>query len=150
MARIFLIIAAVAVLAWYAGNVAQQPSPHASHLLLESDDFIWKTFLQCKVSTGRNLSYRIAYSPEVRAMNGKKVAISGFMVPLEAKGDSGHFLLSRRAPSCPFCPPAEPNELVEVYAAKPLRWQESLVTCRGTLVLPSDPRGAFFQLKDAS
>lgn len=149
MARIILLFAAVAVLAWYAGNVAQQPTPHASHLLLESGDFIWKSFLECRVSSDQKFSYHITYSPEVTEMNGKKINVSGFMVPLEVRGDSGHFLLSRRAPTCAFCPPAEPNEMVEVFTAKPVRWQESLVTCTGTLVLPSDPKGAFFQLKDA-
>jgi uncharacterized protein len=96
------------------------------------------------------MSYSIAYTPEVRQMNGKEVIISGFMVPLEAKEDSRHFLLSRRAPSCAFCPPGAPNEVVEVFTAKQMRWQENLVTFSGMLVLPNDgKRGVFFQLKDA-
>lgn len=147
MWRIVLIFLAVSGLSFCAGKLARQPQ---QHLPIESDDFIWKTFLQCKLRSGPEVSYNIDYTPEVKEMNGKPVAISGFMVPLEAKQDSRHFLLSRRAPSCPFCPPAEPNELVEVYTVKPLMWREDLITCSGTLFLPNDgKRGIFFQLKDA-
>jgi uncharacterized protein len=147
MARILLLFCAVAVFSYCAGNLVQQPPQHR---LMESDDFIWKSFLQCKLNSDPNLSYNITYTPEVKEMNGKEITVSGFMVPLEAKENFRHFLLSRRAPTCAFCPPADPNEVVEVFTAKPLRWREDLVTCSGTLVLPNDGKGGiFFQLKDA-
>ena len=145
--RVVLIFAAVAALFYAAGNLNRQP---AAHRLLKSDDFLWKAFLQCKLTADRKISFDIAYTPEVRRMNGKEVTVSGFMVPLEAKEDFRHFLLSSRAPSCAFCPPGEPNELMEVFTAKPMKWQEEMVTLSGTLVLPDGGnKGVFFELKDA-
>jgi uncharacterized protein len=84
------------------------------------------------------------------ALKGKRITISGFMVPLEAKEKFTHFLLSRRAPTCAFCPPGEPNEIMEVFSSKPMRWQENLITISGSLVLLNDGKNEIlFQMKDA-
>jgi len=140
-------VCALAVFAYFAGNVVQKPAPRRS---LEADDFIWKTFRQCKLSSDPNFSYNISYTPEVKEMGGRVITVSGFMMPLEAKGTMRHFLLSKRAPTCAFCPPGEPNEIIEVFASKPLSWSEDLVTFNGRLQLPNDrKKGIFFQLKDA-
>jgi uncharacterized protein len=147
MARILLMLCAVAVFAYCAGNVIQKPPLRRA---LEADDYIWKTFAECKVSTDPNFSYNINYTREVKEMNGKEITASGFMVPLVAKERPGHFLLSKRAPTCAFCPPGEPNEVLEVFTGKPMAWTENLVTLSGTLVLPGNgKRSIFFQLKDA-
>ena len=146
MARIILIICLVAGSFFAAGKFGSQPP---APRLLQADDFIWKLFARCQIKSERDFSYGISYIPEVKAMNGRRVAISGFMVPLEAKGKFSHFLLSRRPPTCAFCPPGEPNEIVEVFSAQPVSWQENLVTVSGALVLTNDgKKGIFFQLKD--
>lgn len=115
-----------------------------------SEDLLWKYFSQCTLNSVKDFSYSMTYIPSVKAMNGKEITISGFMLPLEAKEKSKHFLLERRAPTCAFCPPGEPNEVMEVFSAKPMLWEENLVTMSGTLILPNDgKKGVFFQLKDA-
>ncbi len=147
MGRIFLAMCLVAFTFICAGKFTSQPQPPR---MLQSDDYIWKLFAQCEIKQDKDFSYNITHIPSVKAMSGKQIAISGFMVPLEAQEKFGHFLLSRRAPTCAFCPPGEPNEIVEVFSSKPMRWQENLVTISGTLVLLGDgKKGIFFQMKDA-
>ena len=125
-------------------------SGSSAHRSMQSEDQLWKTFSQCKLKPNKDFSYDITYTSGVKAMNGKEITISGFMLPLEAKQKSGHFLLERRAPTCAFCPPGEPNEIMEVFSSKPMIWEENPVTLSGTLVLPNDgKKGIFFQLKDA-
>ena len=124
----------------------QQSSPG----LMQSDDQIWKNFAKCKISMDKDLIARISYIPSVKTMNGKNVTISGFMLPLEPKDKFSHFLLSKNAPTCAFCPPGGLNEVVEVFSSKPMAWKENMVTLSGTLILVNDgKKGVFFQMKDA-
>ena len=118
--------------------------------MVQSDDLLWKDFGKCKIKMDRNLSVNITYIPSVKAMDGKNVTISGFMQPLEAKDKFSHFLLSKNAPTCAYCPPSRPNEVVEVFSSKPMMWKENLITISGTLNLVNDgKKGVFFQMKDA-
>ena len=61
---------------------------------------------------------------KVKALVGKEVTISGFILPLESTEKFKHFILSKRTPTCPFCPPGEPNEIVDVMLDKPISWDE--------------------------
>lgn len=116
----------------------------------QSNDPVWGSFQKCKIKLARNLSYKITYLPAVTAMDGKNVTISGFMQPLEAKDRFTHFLLTRNSPSCAYCPPSNPNEIVEVFSSRPVKWEQNLVTISGTLNLVDDgSRGIFFQMKDS-
>jgi uncharacterized protein len=129
-----------------SGSSAPAPAPRS----MVSEDQLWKTFAQCKLRANKDFSYDITYLPSVKAMSGKEITISGFMLPLEAKEKSKHFLLERRAPTCAFCPPGEPNEVIEVFATKAIAWNENLATLSGILILPNDSKKMiFFQLKDA-
>jgi hypothetical protein len=117
--------------------------------MVQSDDQLWKDFGKCKIKMDRNLSYNITYITGVKALDGKEIAISGFMQPLEAKDKSRHFLLSKNAPTCAYCPPSRPNEIVEVFSSKPMAWKENLITLSGTLILVNDGKNGFFQIKNA-
>ncbi len=117
---------------------------------MQSDDHIWSLFAKCKIKIKKDFSYSIAYISGVKAMNHKNITISGFMLPLEATDKFSHFLLSKNAPTCAFCPPGAPNEVVEVFSSKSMMWKENLITFSGTLNLVNDGKtGVFFQLKDA-
>jgi len=133
----------------FSGSYGYKPPP-SGPVLMKSDDQIWKSFAKCKVSMDQNLSYTINYVPGVKALNGKNVTISGFMLPLEPKDKFSHFLLGKNAPTCAYCPPGGPNEVVEVFSSKPMTWNETLVTISGTLILVNDgKKGVFFQMKNA-
>ena len=152
-----LILAAFLMLSAFSKQDAPanvgQPSDErkAQDALPQSNDDIWKTFGKCKVHLDKKeYKYSIDYTPEVKAMEGKQITVSGFMLPLEAKEEFTHYLLSKRTPTCPFCPPGEPNEIVEVFSKKPVKWDEGIVVATGTMKFTNDPQlGLFFQMKDA-
>lgn len=135
----FLVVIGLATL------LRQNTAPH-----INSD--VWKKLIACKVD--RNYlkgRYEITYTPEIQQMNGQSFSVSGFILPLEATERFTHFLLSFRTPSCPFCPPGAPNEIVEVFSKSPMKWSEQPVSMRGTLRLAStqNDTGVFFQMLNA-
>ena len=119
--------------------------------LPQSKDEIWVVFAKCKVHLDKkNFVYTMDFTDEVKAMVDKPLTVSGFMLPLESKEKFTHYLLSKRTPTCPFCPPGEPNEIVEVFSKKPVSWDEGIVVVTGTMKLAEkSENGMFFQLKDA-
>jgi thiol-disulfide isomerase/thioredoxin len=113
---------------------------------------VWPKLTASKVEKHYlEMQYSIAYTPEIKALEGKPVIIDGFVIPLESKDSFQHFLLTIRSPTCSFCPSGKPNEMVEVFSTKPLKWSDELVSMRGTLALMPEKgaEGIFFQLKDA-
>jgi hypothetical protein len=123
----------------------------AQELLPVSKDNLWKTLSECKVHLDvKNYLYSIDRTSQVKAMEGKPFTVRGFMMPLEPAEKFKHFLLSKRTPTCPFCPPGEPNEIIEVFSQKPMAWQDGLITMAGTMAFTDNPElGLFFQMKDA-
>ncbi len=113
---------------------------------------VWPVFAACKVDNHYvKMNYSIAYTPAAKALDGKKIRLDGFMLPLESGEKSNHFLLSVRSPTCPYCPPGAPNEIVEVFTQKPIGWSEQLTTVEGILQLmpPQSDTGVFFRLHDS-
>ena len=152
-----LILAAFLLLSGFSeqkapANIGQPTDERkAQDALPQANDDMWKTFGKCKVHLDqKNYKYSIDYTPEVKAMERKEITVSGFMLPLESTEKFKHFLLSKRTPTCPFCPPGEPNEIVEVFTKKPVTWDEGIVVVTGKFGFTSNPElGLFFQLKDA-
>lgn len=96
-------------------------------------------------------TYSATFPDDVKKLNGQTVKISGFMLPLENSEKFTHFLLSKRTPTCFFCPPGEPNEIIEVFAQKPTEWADNLVTYQGQMnLIQGKEMGIFFQLKNAT
>jgi uncharacterized protein len=109
---------------------------------------VWAKFLKSKVSyNNRSGLYSIAVTPEVRALAGSVITVNGFVMPLDGSDHTKHFLLTRNTPVCMFCPPGEPNEVVEVIAPKPIVWTDKIVTVSGPLALINNgEKGMFFQV----
>lgn len=124
----------------------------AQNALPQSHDPMWEKFIRCKVKLDeKKHTYSITYTPEVKALEGKQMTVSGFMMPLDATETFKHFLLSKRTPTCGFCPPGEPNEIVEVFTSSPIAYDEGIVTVTGTMHFTNNPdMGLFFQLKNAA
>lgn len=127
----------------------------AQDTLPKSHDTMWNSFAKCKVKLNEDdahdiYEYNITYTPEVKAMEGKTITISGFMLPLESSEKFKHFILSKRTPTCPFCPPGEPNEIVDVWTKNPVKWDEGLVKVTGKFGFTKQKElGMFFKLSDA-
>jgi hypothetical protein len=109
---------------------------------------IWQKFLACKVGYNNKTGlYSIALTPDVKALAGKVVTLNGFVLPLDGSDRTKHFLLTRRTPVCAFCPPGEPNEVVEIVSSKAIPWTEKMVTVTGPVALINNgEKGMFFKI----
>ncbi|MDX9768144.1 MAG: DUF3299 domain-containing protein, partial [Ectothiorhodospiraceae bacterium] len=79
--------------------------------------------------------YEVEFAPEARALDGKTVKVMGYILPLEQGERIGRFLLSALPPHCPFCLPAGPARLIEVFAEDPVRYSAEPVLIEGSLKL---------------
>ncbi len=123
----------------------------AQDSLPQSKDKLWDTLAETDVNSNLETGIITAKIPDtIKAMAGKPFKISGFMMPLESEEKFTHFLLSRRTPTCAYCPPGEPDELIEVFATKATEWDTGLVTYEGTLeIIDNQDLGLFFRLNKA-
>lgn len=132
--------------------VSQPPSERqVQDKLPQSHDAMWAVLGKAKITVDAKKGlYSANMPPEVKKLAGTEVKISGFMLPLEATEKFKHFLLSKRTPTCPFCPPGEPNEIVDVWLTKPTAWDDNLITVTGKFeLLNNQQAGLFFKLSDA-
>jgi hypothetical protein len=153
-----LIVAALALSVTALRGVGAEPISRrpaweraAQARLPRSDDPIWRSLTATKVSEDTRLGTLVAkYPPAVKALVGRTVSISGFVLPLESKQGTQHFLLSKYTPVCFFCPPGEPNEVVEVRSTGPIYPDNSEVTVTGRFGLQTGPGdGLLFHLDKA-
>jgi uncharacterized protein len=90
------------------------------------------------------------YRPEVKALDGHEAKVMGFLFPLEGGLEHDHFLLTAWPPSCPFCLPAGPSQMVEVFCAEPVSFTDGAIMMAGTFeLLHEDPSGLYYRLHDA-
>jgi uncharacterized protein len=90
------------------------------------------------------------FTPAMRALNGKKVLLHGYMFPLEPAEKQRTFLFGPYPPSCPYHYHVNNNQVVEVLAKKPLSFGEKPIVIEGTLTLiEQDDNGTFYRLLDA-
>ena len=123
----------------------------AQDALPQSKDPLWATLAKTNVKIDHeNYTYTATHPPEVKKLVGTQVTIQGFIMPLEATESFTHFLLSKRTPTCGFCPPGEPNEVIDVHTKEPVEWVDGLITLRGTFnLINNEQMGMFFELKNA-
>lgn len=149
-AKLLLTIAAFFTLCAFSTQPLDERKAQDS--LPKSQHPMWQTLGKTKVIVDKKEGYYSAkFPPEVKALSGKPVTINGFMLPLESTEKFKHFLLSKRTPTCPFCPPGEPNEVIDVWTVASIAYSEDLITVKGTFELMNDKEmGLFFKLKQAA
>jgi hypothetical protein len=90
------------------------------------------------------------FSPQIAALDKKEVKLQGFMMPLDMGDRQKRFLLTAMPPTCAFCLPGGPDQIVEVVAKTPVKYGFDPVVLSGRfLVLQDDPMGLFYRLVDA-
>ncbi len=105
----------------------------------------WKTL--AKVTLKNEVP---SFHQEIDALNGKKVKVQGFMMPLEQTEKQQHFLLSSNPPTCSFCLPAGSEGLIEVYAKDGIETTFDPIIISGTLnVLKNDEMGLYYRMQNA-
>ncbi|WP_174280286.1 hypothetical protein [Sphingomonas bacterium] len=125
--------------------------PNGNGTLDHEDDLRWIFFHDAKVTADEAKGvYRATFSPLLKKENGASFSITGYMLPVESSTTSPHFVLTRRSAGCPFCPPNEPTEAIEVFSSKPVAYTQSPITIEGTLQLVQESdKGLFFKLNGA-
>lgn len=90
------------------------------------------------------------FSKDIEALNGKEVKLQGFMMPMEMGEKQANFILSATTPTCAFCMPGGPDQVVEVRAAKGIKYTMDAVSVTGRfVVMKNDPMGLYYRLEGA-
>jgi len=129
--------------------LGQPPEERALQMTLpHAQSPVWLKLVKSKVGyNDKNGLYYIHVTPEVQAMAGHEITVNGFVMPLDASDHTQHFLLTRNTPVCMFCPPGEPNEVVEVMSPRRIVWTDKIVTVSGPLTLVNNgEKGIFFKI----
>jgi hypothetical protein len=117
----------------------------------QNNDPLWEILNQTLVTADTAKGEYTAKFPRVlMAREDKPIRITGFILPLEPKSYSAHFMLVRRNTGCPFCPPNAPTEAVEIFATKPFQYMGEEIAVTGRLKLVSaSSEGLFYQINGA-
>lgn len=90
------------------------------------------------------------FDKSIQTLNAKQVKLQGFMLPLEMGEKQSHFVLTSTPPTCAFCLPGGPDQVIEVKASVPLRYSYEPVQLAGKFeVLKNDAMGLYYRLTDA-
>ncbi|BAI96730.1 hypothetical protein SJA_C1-18960 [Sphingobium indicum UT26S] len=129
------------------GGTAPRPPGTLDH----EDDLRWVFFHDARVTADEAKGeYNAAFSPSLSKMEGQSFSITGYMLPIETSTKSAHFVLTRRSAGCPFCPPNEPTEAIEIFATGPVDYRQTPVTVEGRLhLIARSETGLFYRLDRA-
>jgi hypothetical protein len=93
------------------------------------------------------------FTADIKKLDGQTLTTKGYMFPLDAFGKQSHFLLSPYPPSCPFCLPAGPNELIEIVPDDPVKFTYDPITVKGKFELLQTQKeieqGMFYRMEKA-
>ena len=134
---------------------SQIPSVHNTLYQVPEGAVSWdvldKLDVRTEVLGPLRATFHTEYSAEIDALDGQDVKLMGFLFPLEGKLEHERFLLTAWPPSCPFCLPAGPTQMVEVFCAEPIAFTEGAILVGGRFeLLHDDPSGLYYRLHDAT
>jgi uncharacterized protein len=90
------------------------------------------------------------FPPEVRKLDGKRIKVNGYMLPLQKTRTQTLFVLMAYSPSCPYCLTSGSQALMEVRAVEPIPLsQEAMVLTGDFELLSVNPEGLFYRLRNA-
>jgi hypothetical protein len=131
------------------GRIEQIP-PSAPKPLPELKGVVsWKTLGEVQVVKQKD-KFIPQFSNTIAGLDKKEVKLQGFMMPLEMGDRQKRFILSAMPPSCAFCLPGGPDQIVEIQAKTPVKYGFEPIVLSGKLaVLKDDPMGLYYRLTDA-
>ncbi len=126
-----------------------------SNAKLPTPTGLWQTLEH--VTDGTDPSTALAeppaprFTPEIQALNGKEVTLTGNLTPVGAGfGKKQEYILSRENFHCPYCYAFGRGSLALATFNGHVPAATGKVTVKGTLALQgSDPTDFYFQLKNA-
>ncbi|NQX95419.1 MAG: DUF3299 domain-containing protein [Erythrobacter sp.] len=113
----------------------------------------WKTLEATGETTRRDeqgyVLSKPLFTPAVKKLNGKRIKVAGWMMPLDNGTTQTRFVLLGYPPGCPFHFHAAPNQFIEVLADTPFKTDEvNPHIVSGVLELTGyDESGIFYRLK---
>jgi uncharacterized protein len=130
------------------------PSVHNSFYQVPEGVVGWDTLgkldVRTEVIAPLQAIFHTDYSEEIKALDGQEVKLMGFIYPLEGGLEHARFLLTAWPPSCPFCLPAGPAQMVEVFCEEPVEFTEGAILMAGKFeVLEEDPSGMYYRMQGA-
>jgi hypothetical protein len=135
------------------GTMMDKPltaSPYADKPLPELKGVVsWKTLAEVTPVKQKD-RFVPQFSKGIADLDRKEVKLQGFMMPLDMGERQKRFLLVAMPPSCSFCLPGGPDQLVEVQAKNPVKYGFDPIVVTGRfVVLKDDPMGLYYRLTDA-
>ncbi len=133
-----------------AMDMSQPPSPDMFKPLPELKGVVsWKTLAEVTPIKQQD-RFVPQFSKGISALDKKEVKLQGFMMPLDMGEKQKRFLLVAMTPSCAFCLPGGPDQLVEVQAKTPVKYGFDPIVLTGKfVVLKDDPMGLYYRLTEA-
>ena len=130
------------------------PSVHNTFYAVPEGAVSWDTLAGLEVETEvvgpLKTRFTTSYSDEILALDGRDVRIMGFIYPLEGGLEHERFLLTAWPPSCPFCLPAGPAQMVQVETKAPIPFSDGAILIGGSFeVLEDDPSGMYYRMSGA-
>jgi len=140
--------AGVSTLALFVFGQAYRAS---HHVLPDTPGIVsWHTLAQVGTTQEKGKPAPL-FSAAVKALDHTRVNVRGFIVPLESGDEQRHFILSARPPSCPFCLPGGPEEMIEVFSTRPVAYTEQPIVVSGGLQeLTDESDGLIYRLDGAA
>ena len=134
---------------------SQIPSVHNTFYQVPEGVVSWDVLGQLDVRTEvvgpLQAIFHTEYSPDIKALDDEDVKLMGFLFPLEGKLEHERFLLTAWPPSCPFCLPAGPTQMIEVFCAEPITFTDGAILVGGRFeLLHDDPSGLYYRLHEAT
>ncbi|MCU0352456.1 MAG: DUF3299 domain-containing protein [Cytophagales bacterium] len=145
----FVMCAAVAVAQSQAAAKAQMQAATAEASSAE----VWKTLSTVEYENVPNRYFpQPVFNKSIKALEGKRVTMKGFIIPLDDTKKQVNFMLSMVPFShCYFCGGAGPESVVEVKAVMAFEYTAKPVQVSGILKLnATDENHLFYILEDAS
>lgn len=132
------------------GNSAFGVTTPVGKALQDKPGFISWPLLTLVEAVPKGDTFVPRFDKRIQNLNGKPVKLQGFMLPLTMGDKQSHFVLAATPPSCAFCLPGGPDQVIEVKASNPIRYRHDVVELSGKFeVLQRDPMGLYYRLTDA-
>jgi hypothetical protein len=115
----------------------------------QDENKIWETLFGVKYGNWRD-QFQPRYPDKVKSLDGKRVRVRGFLIPMEEKPKHSFFLLSAfPMDACFYCGKAGPESVIEVTVKVPLKGTDKPIVVAGTLRLNyDDPEHLFYVMDD--
>lgn len=92
-----------------------------------------------------------AFSKGILALKGKRIKVSGYVMPLQNSSKQSHFVLLAYPPDCPFHLNPAPNQFIEIKTTSPIAVKSGVQSFEGQLFLGGqDESGIFYTLQQSS